>query len=134
MLRAVAVNSTFFFSVLNFVDSIRLPNRGRPGFVHTHRDKLLFLNMFLKEGSKALNEACLPVIRDPSTITRNLHQIVTLFKDVLVRNLVEFRRERLDWNPLISSVVDCTVVEIAGPDLDFGKRTSTFPGSTKTLS
>ena len=83
MLRAVAVNSTFFFSVLNVVNSIRLPNRGRPGFVHSHRDKLLFLIMFLKEGSKALSNACLQVIRDPSTIMRNLHQVVRLIKEFL---------------------------------------------------
>ena len=56
---------------------------------------------------------------------------MTLFKDVLVRNLVEFRGERLDANPLVSSVVDCTVVEIAGPDLDFGKKDEYYSGKHK---
>ena len=131
MLADVAVNRMFFYSVLNVVDSVRLPNRGRHGFVHSHRDKLLFLIIFLKEGTKALSDVCLPVIRNPSTITRNLHQIMTLFKDVIVRNLVEFRRECLDANPLISSVVDCTVVEIAGPDLDFGQKDEYHSGKHK---
>ena len=131
MLRSVAIDRTFFYSVLNIVDSVRLANRGRPGFVRAHKDKLLFLIIFLKDGTDALEKACLPAITDPSTITRNLHRCVDLFKDVLLRNTVEFKHERLDTDPLVSSVVDCTVVEIAGPDLDFGQKDEFYSGKHK---
>ena len=128
MLRRVAISTEFFNSALNLVDSIRVQRRGRPGFVHTQRDKLLFLIIFLKEGSAALRDVCLPVIKDSTTVMRNLHQAALLFKDPLVRNMVRFNHERLDDLPLVSTVVDCTVVEIKGPDTPFGQKDPYFSG------
>ena len=128
MLRRVAISTEFFYSALNLVDSVRVQRRGRPGFIHTQRDKLLFLIIFLKEGSSALHDVCLPVIKDPTTVLRNLHQAALLFKDPLVRNMVRFNHERLDDLPLVSTVVDCTVVEIKGPDTSFGKKDEFYSG------
>ena len=128
MLRRVAISSEFFYSALNPVDSVRVQRRGRPGFVHTQKDKLLCLIIFLKEGSSALKDACLPVIKDPTTVMRNLHQAASLFKDPLVRNMVRFNHERLDDIPLASAIVDCTVVEIKGPDTPFGQKDAYYSG------
>ena len=53
MLNTLANGRAFFESVLNVVDSVPLPRQGRPGFVFSHKDKLLFLIIFLKEGTNA---------------------------------------------------------------------------------
>ena len=71
MLNNLAFNSLFFISILNLVDSVPLQRRGRPGFVRTHKDKLLFLIVFLKEGSSTLKRVCLPVLAEKSSIMRN---------------------------------------------------------------
>ena len=106
MLRELAISRDFFDTALNLVNSVRVRTRGRPGFVHTHRDKLLFLIVFLKEGTDALKKLCLPALRDDSSVLRNLHQSAFLFKDVLVGNTIEFNSERCEDNPMVSSVVD----------------------------
>ena len=131
MLNTMAISRLFFTSVLNLVNSVRIRTRGRPGFVHTHKDKLLFLIIFLKEGSKVLKRVCLPVLKDPSSITRNLHDAVSLFKEPILRNTIEFRHELVDDLPLVSAVVDCTVVEIQGPDLPFGQQSKFYSGKHK---
>ena len=126
MLQERTIGRNFFDATLNLVNSVRIRTRGRPSFVHTHRDKLLFLIVFLKEGTAALKKLCLPVLRDDSSVLRNLHQCAFLFKDALVDNTVEFNNERCEDNPMVSSVVDCTVVEINGPDIPFGKKDGYF--------
>ena len=131
MLQTLAISRAFFSTALNLVNSIRIRTRGRRGFVHTHRDKLLFIAIFLKEGSDALKRLCLPTLRDDSSVLRNLHQCAFLFKDVLVRNTIQFNGERCDSNPMVSTVVDCTVVEINGPDLPFGKKDEYYSGKHK---
>ena len=95
MLNDLAFNRLFFESVLNLVDSVPLQRRGRQGFVHTHKDKLLFLNIFLKEGTGGLKKACQPRLTEPSSILRNLEHAIAAFKDVIVRNTVEFRNEQI---------------------------------------
>ena len=131
MLNSLAFNSLFFFSVLNLVDSVPLQRRGRPGFIRTHKDKLLFLVIFLKEGMGTLKRVCLPVLTEASSITRNLDNSLTAFKDVIIRNSVEFKREHLDELPTISSVIDCTVVEISGPAMPFKKKDKYYSGKHK---
>ena len=131
MLNTLAISRHFFYSILNLVNSIRIRSRGRNGFVFSHKDKLLFLIVFLKEGSEVLKKVCLPVLKEPSSILRNLHAAAALFKPVLLRNTIEFRRERLDDLPTISAVVDCTVVEIHGPDLPFGEKDEYYSGKHK---
>ena len=131
MLNNLAFNSLFFISVLNHVDSVPLRRRGRPGFVRTHKDKLLFLIIFLKEGMHALKTVCLPVLTEASSITRNLEHSLVAFKDAIIRNAVEFKREHLDELPTISSVIDCTVVEISGPGMPFKKKDKYYSGKHK---
>ena len=131
MLHELAISRDFFDTALNLVNSVRVRTRGRPGFVHTHRDKLLFLIVFLKEGTDALKKLCLPALRDDSSVLRNLHQSAFLFKDALVGNTIEFNSERCEDNPMVSSVVDCTVVEITGPDLPFGQKDEYYSGKHK---
>ena len=131
MLNNLAFNSLFFISVLNLVDSIPLQRRGRPGFVQTNKDKLLFLIIFLKEGMRTLKTVCLPVLTEDSSIARNLEHSLTAFKDTIIRNAVEFKREHLDELPAISSVIDCTVVEISGPGMPFKKKDKYYSGKHK---
>ena len=133
MLNTLAFGRVFFQSVLNIVDSVPLPRQGRPGFVRSHKDKLLFLVVFLKDGTNALNKLCLPAITDPSSIMRNLHQTTALFRDVLLRNTVEFKRERCDDIPTVSCVIDCTVVEIRGPTCLSNRKTSSTRASTNDI-
>ena len=78
-----------------------------------------------------MSKACLPAISDPSTIMRNLHQTTVLFRDVLLRNTIEIERERCDDIPTVSCVVDCTVVEIMGPDLPFKQKDEFYSGKHK---
>ena len=131
MLNDLAFNRLFFESVLNLVDSVPLQRRGRQGFVHTHKDKLLFLIIFLKEGTEALKKVCLPALTEPSSITRNLEHAITAFKDVIVRNTVEFKNEQFEELPMVSSVIDCTVVEISGPAVPFNKKDCYYSGKHK---
>ena len=131
MLQELAISRIFFETALNLVNSVRIRTRGRRGFVRTHRDKLLFLIVFLKEGTDALKKLCLPVLRDESSVLRNLHQCAFLFKDALVDNTVQFNNERCEGNPMVSSVVDCTVVEINGPDIPPGKKDEYYSGKHK---
>ena len=131
MLNTLAFGRVFFETVLNIVDSVPLPRQGRPGFVHSHKDKLLFVVIFLKEGTNVLSKVCLPAISDPSSVMRNLHQTTVLFRDVLLRNAIEFKRERCDDIPTVSCVIDCTVVEIMGRTCLSIRKTSTTRASTK---
>ena len=131
MLNDLAFNRLFFDSVLNLVDCVPLQRRGRPGFVHTHKDKLLFLIIFLKEGTDVLKRVCLPALTEPSSITRNLEHAIGAFKDTIVRNTVEFKNEQFEELPLVSSVIDCTVVEISGPAMPFNKRDVFYSGKHK---
>ena len=60
MFQQFNISRALFDAGLNLVDSIPLARRGRPSIVQTHRDKLLFLLIFLTNGTKALSKACLP--------------------------------------------------------------------------
>ena len=124
-------NQAVFTSGLNIVDSVPLQRRGSPSFVHTHRDKLLFLFVFLAHGTDTLKNMCLPHLNTPSAVLHVLHNTVVRFKDPLVRNLVRFRHERADGMPIVSAVVDCTVVEINGPNLPYGEKDDYYSGKHK---
>ena len=69
-----------------------------------------------------LKRACLPALTEPSSITRNLEHAIGAFKDAIVRNTVEFKNEQFEELQLVSSVIDCTVVEISGPAMPFNRR------------
>ena len=84
--------------------------------------------VFLTNGTKALKVMCLPKLNTPSAVLHVLHDTAKKFNEPLVRNLVRFRYERADGLPLVSTVVDCTVVEINGPDLPFGVKDEFFSG------
>ena len=50
MFTEMNINRVFFDAAFNLVDSVPLRRRGRPSFVSIHRDKLLFLLIFLTRG------------------------------------------------------------------------------------
>ena len=131
MFETLAINRAMFEAALNLVDTIPLPTRGRRSFVHTHRDKLLFLLVFLTQGVKALKMACLPKLKSLAQILSVLHDTVALFGPRIVTNTVNKRTELCEALPLCSSVVDCTVVEIVGPALPFKERRAYFSGKHK---
>ena len=120
-----------FDAALNLVDSVPLARRGRPSFVQTHKDKLLFLLIFLTNGTKALSMACLPRLNTPSAILHHIHEAANIFIDPLKRNTVLFLNEQAEGLPRVSSVVDCTVVEINGPDTPFRVKDVYYSGKHK---
>ena len=73
----------------------------------------------------------MPVLTETSSIMRNLEHSLIEFKDAIIRNSVEFKREHLDELPTFSSVIDCTVVEIAGPGMPFNKKDKYYSGKHK---
>ena len=131
MFRELGINRAVFAAALNIVDSVPLQRRGRPGFVHSHKDRLLFLMAFLVSGTKGLKLMCFPRLVCPMAILRDLHEVAKSFLDPLTRNTIWFRHERADGLPLVSCVVDCTVVEINGPDLPFMQKDEYFSGKHK---
>ena len=50
MFLGLQIDRAVFHAALNCVNSVPLRRRGRPGFVDSHRDKLLFLMVFLSTG------------------------------------------------------------------------------------
>ena len=131
MFRQFNINRTVFDAAFNLVSSIPLPRRGRRSFVQTHRDKLLFLFLFLTNGTKVLSKVCLPRLNCQSAILHHLHEAATLFIQPLLTNTVLFFHERVEDLPHVSSVVDCTVVEIKGPDTPFRQQDSYYSGKHK---
>ena len=131
MFSDLNINQTVFASALNIVDSVPLQRRGRPSFVHTHRDKLLFLFVFLVHGTDTTKNMCLPHLNTQSAVLHVLHSTIVKFKDPLVRNLVRFRHERADGMPIVSAVVDCTVMEINGTNLPYGEKDDYYSGKHK---
>ena len=119
MFETLAINKAKFEAALNIVDSIPLPTRGRRSFVYSHRDKLLFLLIFLTQGIKALKMACLPKVKSLAKVLSLLHDTVALFGERIVTSTISKRNEQCEALPLCSSVVDCTVVETVGPALPF---------------
>ena len=77
-----------------------------------------------------MKKACLPKLTEPSSITRNLERAIVAFKDVIVRNTVEFKNEQFEELPMVSLVIDCTVVAISGPALPFNKKRLLLLGET----
>lgn len=128
MFETLRINEAMFESALNIVDSIPLNTRGRRGFVHTHRDKLFFLIIFLTQGMGALKLACLPKIKSHAQVLNVLHDTVKLFGKTIVENTITFRHEEWEDFPQCSSVVDCTVVEIPGPAMPFHDRVKYHSG------
>ena len=90
LFRQFNINRTVFDAAFNLVSSIPLPRRGRRSFVQTHRDKLLFLFLFLTNGTKVLSRVCLPRLNCQSAILHHLHEAATLFIQPLLKNTVLF--------------------------------------------
>ena len=131
MFESLRINEAMFESTLNIIDSIPLATRGRRSFVHSHKDKLLFLLLFLTQGMGALKMACLPKIKSHAQVLNVLHDVVKLFGRTIVENTITFRREHWEDFPQCSTVVDCTVVEITGPALLFHERAKYHSGKHK---
>ena len=110
MFQTLSINEAMFEAALNIIDSIPLPTRGRRGFVHSHRDKLFFLVIFLTQGMRALKMACLPKIKSGVQVLNVLHDTIKLFGPTIVENTIAFRNERWEDFPQCSTVLDCTVV------------------------
>ena len=131
MFTGMNINRAFFDAAFNLIDSVPISTRGRPGFIHSHRDKLLFLIIFLTRGTSALEQACLPILSSPTAILHNLHQAANLFCEPLTRNSILFLDEQADGLPLFSAIVDCTVVQIKGPDTPFRQQDRFYSGKHK---
>ena len=131
MFADLNISQAVFHAALNIVNAVPLQRRGRPSFVHTHRDKLLFLFVFLTNGSKTLKTMCLPRLTSIPAILHDIHDSAIRFSGPLTRNTVLFRHERAEDRPIVSSVVDCTVVEINGPDGPFGQQDVFYSGKHK---
>ena len=134
MFRGLQIDRVVFFAALNCVDSVPLQRSGSPGFVNSHRDKLLFLMVFLSTGSTTLKTLCLPHMTSESAINHSLHDAANKFLDPLVRNNVTFEHEQVEQLPLVSAIVDCTVVEMKGPDSPFGEQDVYYSGNTNGIA
>ena len=121
-----AINKAMFEAALNIIDGVPLPTRGRRSFVRSHRDKLLFLLIFLKQGIKALKMACLPKVKSLAQVLSILHDTIALFGQRIVANTVFKRNEQCEALPLCPGIVDCTVIEMVGPALPFNERRAFF--------
>ena len=130
MFRSLHIDRVVFLAALNCVNSVPLQRRGKPSFVNSHRDKLLFLMVFLSTGSQTLKTLCLPHVTSEPAILHNIHDAANRFLEPLVRNTVIFEHERVEQLPMVSAIVDCTVVEIKGPDTPFGEQDVFIPENT----
>ena len=131
MFADLNINRAVFYTALNLVDSVPLQRRGRPSFVSTHKDKLLFLLVFLTNGTGVLETLCLPRLTSVAGVLHHIHDAAVLLARPLTRNMIQFRHERAQDLPLVSTVVDCTVVEINGPDTPFGEKDTYYSGKHK---
>ena len=100
MFNGMNINRALFDAAFNLSSSVPLPRRGRPSFINTHRDRLLFLLIFLTKGTTALEKACLPRLNSQSAILHNVHEAADLFYQPLPRNAILFHNEQADGLPL----------------------------------
>ena len=74
---------------------------------------------------------CLPHVISETAINHNIHDAANKFLEPLVRNNIVFEHERVEDLPLVSAIVDCTVVEIKGPDTPFCTQDAFYSGKHK---
>ena len=131
MFTDLNINRAVFYTALNLFDSVLLQRRGRLSFISTHKDKLILLLVFLTNGTGVLETLCHPRLTSVAGVLHHIHDASVLLAGPLISNMIQFRHERAQDLPLVSSVVDCTVVEINGPDTPFGEKDTYYSGKHK---
>ena len=79
MFADLNISRALFFTALNVVDSVPLQRRGRPSFVNTHRDKLLFLIVFLTNGTMCIETLCIPRLTSVAGVLHHAHDAAERF-------------------------------------------------------
>ena len=74
---------------------------------------------------------CLPRLTSVAAILHALHDAADRFSGLITRNSILFLHELAESLPIVSAVVDCTVVEIKGPDGPFRQQDVFYSGKHK---
>lgn len=117
-----------FATIVNAVGDISLTHRGRRGFVHSHRERVVFLHVYLSFGIDTLMLLLSPRIKTPCEIHRVAKATCEMYlprlKDLFVVKRDEWRTDPNN----VGFVIDCTVVQVRRPGVDFNEAKLWFSG------
>ena len=122
------VDRRVFAVLLDAVADLPLQTRGRRSFVHSHREQLLFLHVYLAFGTPVLSLLVTPRIRSVCEVHRLARKIALVYHRRLKELFIVNRREERTDERGIGHVIDCTVVQIKHPHVDFNEAKVWFSG------
>ena len=117
-----------FWAVVSAVDDIPLAHRGRRAFVSSHKERVLFLHVYLAFGVDVLAMLLTPRVKTKCEIHRIAKGVCEMYVGRLRGLFVVGRNEwRSDTNN-VGYVIDCTVVQVKRPGVSFEEAKLWFSG------
>ena len=122
------IDRRVFDVLLDAVCDLPLQTRGRRSFVHSHREQLLFLHVYLAFGTSVAALLVSPRIRTVCEVHRLARRIAFLYHRRLKELFIINRREERVDERGVGHVIDCTVVQIKHPHVSFNEAKIWFSG------
>ena len=128
LFERLRVNREVFDDALAFVAEVVPSVRGRRGWIHSNREKLLFLLVFMSQGVEVLEVLVSQRIKTREHVTETVKAVAKLFYDNIMRGAVRFYNDIDEEAPDVALIVDCTVCRIRRPKRPFDEAKTFFSG------
>ena len=128
MFRELRIDRNTFEDLVNAVADLPLQRRGRRAFVFSHRERVLFIHVFLSFGLNVTHTLLLPRIKSTSEVGAMARRIATEYADRMRAVFITHRNAPRNDQGRACFVIDCTVVQTKRPCLPFEEAKNWFSG------
>ena len=115
MFEKLTIHKNVVYDALALVGNVATETRGKKGAIHSNRERLLFLMIFLSRGVQVLELLVSRWIKTREHLLERVRKIANVFYGNLVGGTVRFFNETILEAPEVALIVDCTVVQIKRP-------------------
>ena len=126
MFRELRISRVVFEEIANAVADLPLQRRGRRGFIFSHKERVLFLHVFLAFGLRVAHVLVLPRIKSTSEVISIAKRIACQYSQRIHDVSITKRNEHVGDPDGVGFTIDCTVVQTRRPCLQFNEAKTWF--------